>query len=908
MTNLHYAHIKEIWPDLRTPPEELHSRAFAQLWPFVLYVRKARHWLQLQTLEIEWEYADPPQQWQTVSSEDSLRLNYNTDGKERENTLWVRLKEPENDEGEDTLYRFLDARSIQTGLRKGRRLKVLARNVDEAILELSARPETNKLYLKPEDTVLRRQESALERLINVPAPAYRGILKLVESELASPWKDVAPVHVDEDSWVLLTDTGRSGTVEQRHFVEIALGTEDFAILNGPPGSGKTITICEYILQEIKKGHKVLLCASTHVAVDNVIEKLEEEDRTRSLMIPVRIGDETRVSDIAKPFLLKNWVERERVSLIGFLNGIKHRTESQEFLLKSLEEDPKHVIEKLVLESANLVCGTTMGILSHPDLRAWDSPSRNGQSPNIPPYDVLIVDECSKTTFSEFLVPALLARKWIIAGDSKQLSPYVDQGYLHANLDGIVPKEDSAICAPFLDAPPKSSGVIVSFPTPEERQNAKLHADGLGLTSIVIEDGPRESGPFTTMAIWGSDIAIIAPELVGEWEQFLPPGVINHTRHILPLHGRRTEAWKRLRRGQSRRPLQSEGSAHIRIDEPEAEEWSNEIGWRLTRAFELRRSPQDAKTYLDQVERLIPRWYPLNEDMSNESKPKISRNDIIKNLELVYQVTFPSILDILEEGIPPSPGMQKEDVPIRGNSALRAGLGDALKSRQVTLTYQHRMHPDISRIPREHVYNGSALNDAQNIEIERRWPRSYPRYHSRLFWLDVKGKIPDPRKNENPNEVTELIQELEAFHAWCKARPTPPDNTGRRWKVAVLTFYSAQERSLRRELQKMFNQRRRLYHFDDDSSGMDVRLGVVDRFQGQEADVVFLSMVRAPPLSAGFLDNTNRVNVALTRARYQLVIVGNKDFFARDHRTSRATLCRTVARETKGGFALGRGGS
>ncbi|MDG6934425.1 MAG: AAA family ATPase [Nitrososphaerota archaeon] len=904
MTNLHYAYIKEIWPDLRTPPEELHSRAFAQLWPFVRYVKEARYWLQSQTLEIEWENADPPQQWQTVLSENLSRLTPNTEGRERENPIWVRLKEPENDEGEDTLYQFLDARYIQTGLRKGRRLKVLARNVDEAILELSARPETNKLYLKPDDTVLQRQESALERLINVPAPAYRGILKLVESEWAFPWKDVVPIHVDEESWILLTDTGRSGTVEQRHFVEIALGTEDFAILNGPPGSGKTITICEYILQEIRKGHKVLLCASTHVAVDNVIEKLEEGGQTRSLVIPVRIGEEARVSDIAKPFLLKNWVERERESLMSFLNGIKHRTESQEFLLKSLEEDPKHVIENLVLESANLVCGTTMGILSHPDLRAWDSPSRHGQSLNTPPYDVLIVDECSKTTFSEFLVPALLAKKWIIAGDSKQLSPYVDQGYLHANLDGIVPKEDSAICAPFLDAPPKSSGIIVSFPTPEERQKAKLHADGLGLTSIVIEDGPRESGPFTTMAMWGSDVAIIAPELVKEWEPFLPPGVINHTRQILPLHGRRTEAWKEFRRRQNRRPLKSESSPRIQIDEPEAEEWSYEIGWRLTRAFELRHSSQDAKTYLDQVERLIPRWYPLSEDMSNESKPKISRNDIIRNLELVYQVAFPSILDIIEEGIPPSPGMQKEEVPVKSNSALRAGLGDALKSRQVTLTYQHRMHPDISRIPRKHVYHGSALKDARNMEVERRWPRPYPRYHSRLLWLDVKGRIPDPRKNENPNEVKELIRELEAFRAWCKTQPIPPDNADKRWKVAVLTFYSAQERCLRRELQKMFHQRTRLYHFDDDSANIDVRLGVVDRFQGQEADVVFLSMVRAPPLSVGFLDNTNRVNVALTRARYQLVIVGNKDFFSRDHRTSRATLCRAVAREIKGGFALG----
>ena len=48
-------------------------------------------------------------------------------------------------------------------------------------------------------------------------------------------------------------------------------------------------------------------------------------------------------------------------------------------------------------------------------------------------------------------------------------------------------------------------------------------------------------------------------------------------------------------------------------------------------------------------------------------------------------------------------------------------------------------------------------------------------------------------------------------------------------------------------------------------------------QGREADIVFLSMVRSGGL--GFLDNTNRVNVAITRAKYQLVIVGNHKLFS-----------------------------
>lgn len=53
---------------------------------------------------------------------------------------------------------------------------------------------------------------------------------------------------------------------------------------------------------------------------------------------------------------------------------------------------------------------------------------------------------------------------------------------------------------------------------------------------------------------------------------------------------------------------------------------------------------------------------------------------------------------------------------------------------------------------------------------------------------------------------------------------------------------------------------------------------MDKFQGHEADIVFLSMVQNKRI--GFLDNPNRLNVAITRAKYQLVILGNADYFTK----------------------------
>ena len=76
---------------------------------------------------------------------------------------------------------------------------------------------------------------------------------------------------------MLRDSDFPGVQNQRNFVETAITTPDFAILEGPPGSGKKHTICEIILQTIKRNMRILLCASTHVAVDNILEYLVNEE-------------------------------------------------------------------------------------------------------------------------------------------------------------------------------------------------------------------------------------------------------------------------------------------------------------------------------------------------------------------------------------------------------------------------------------------------------------------------------------------------------------------------------------------------------------------------------------------------------------------------------------------------------
>ncbi|MEA3496195.1 MAG: AAA domain-containing protein, partial [Bacteroidota bacterium] len=287
-------------------------------------------------------------------------------------------------------------------------------------------PQGKKLQVRVNTYQLRKQLEAVLTLQNMPVSEHSNLIKLFEKREVVKWKDAENNYIEDDEWIVLTDENRSGKEEQREFVEKALSTPDFAILEGPPGSGKTTIILELICQLAKQGKRVLLCGSTHVAIDNVLERLKdknkEDDKTlieKYNILPVRIGDENRINEDIREFQINNLQSEHNIS------------------------------ENLLLDAANLVCGTTIGILQHPKFKSRRSYNRKYPTfdePIVPEFDYLIIDESSKTTFQEFLVPGLYAKKWILAGDVMQLSPFTDREQIVTNLEtlplkeGTLPKE------------------------------------------------------------------------------------------------------------------------------------------------------------------------------------------------------------------------------------------------------------------------------------------------------------------------------------------------------------------------------------------------------------------------------------------------------------------------------------
>ena len=263
---------------------------------------------------------------------------------------------------------------------------------------------------------LEQRKKAVKQLLFHPAEHQLPLRELFEEGRTLPTFN--PEHVER--WFVLTDATRDGAAQQRAFVQKALATPDFAVMEGPPGSGKTTVILELILQLAVRGKRVLLASSTHVAVDNVLERMLDEkirNVVQTHIFCARVAsNETRISVdcVKEEFALKRLMAAQLEPLVALSYDHK-ATDGQRQLAKAAQNH--EAFERFVMEQCNLIAGTMAGLLSHPVIR--------NPKPGQKPFDYLIVDEASKATVDSFLVPANLCRRWVLVGDVQQLSPYCE---------------------------------------------------------------------------------------------------------------------------------------------------------------------------------------------------------------------------------------------------------------------------------------------------------------------------------------------------------------------------------------------------------------------------------------------------------------------------------------------------
>lgn len=179
----------------------------------------------------------------------------------------------------------------------------------------------------------------------------------------------------------------------------------------------------------------------------------------------------------------------------------------------------------------------------------------------------------------------------------------------------------------------------------------------------------------------------------------------------------------------------------------------------------------------------------------------------------------------------------------------------------TLTWQHRMRPEIGTPVCECFYNGKVKNAGQPTAYT--WQVAVPQP---VTWYST-SQLPNNREisahpsYKNMAEVRVALRVVRRIDFVAKA-------LGRRCSLVFLTGYGAQRLEFEREYAKV----RSAIKY------VDVMANTVDAFQGREADIAVYSITRANDRGLlGFLGERKRLNVALSRAKDALVIVGDDAF-------------------------------
>ncbi len=169
------------------------------------------------------------------------------------------------------------------------------------------------------------------------------------------------------------------------------------------------------------------------------------------------------------------------------------------------------------------------------------------------------------------------------------------------------------------------------------------------------------------------------------------------------------------------------------------------------------------------------------------------------------------------------------------------------SSKIMLPRQYRMREPIGRVVSDLFYEGKLVHEAPHPRMPLPWP-----FDRELVWVDTGAQ------DEYRDAQRSVANEFEV--ALCKDITSIIRRRVRKAKLAVIAMYASQVNRLSSALKGIVPP-------EDIES--------VDAFEGRESDAVILSLVRSNDRAAiGFLNDPNRVNVAISRAKKLLVIVGD----------------------------------
>jgi ATP-dependent RNA/DNA helicase IGHMBP2 len=270
--------------------------------------------------------------------------------------------------------------------------------------------------LAADEVALARQQAALEH-----ARLARGDrLAELRQVLLGQRETKFAAQVEEDP------LAAGLNAPQQAAVRFALSARDVALIHGPPGTGKTTTVVELIRRAIRRGEKVLACAGSNIAVDNLLERLVAGgERAVRLGHPARVLPELQAHTLDllvedhRDVALAHKLVKEALALFRKASrytrakpepGSRQATRQE---AKSLLADARRLEDQAVeqvLDQASVVCATLTGL--DDDLLGKRR------------FGLVVIDEACQSTEPACWVAIARGERVVLAGDHCQLPPTI----------------------------------------------------------------------------------------------------------------------------------------------------------------------------------------------------------------------------------------------------------------------------------------------------------------------------------------------------------------------------------------------------------------------------------------------------------------------------------------------------
>lgn len=264
------------------------------------------------------------------------------------------------------------------------------------------------------------------------------------------------LFLDSEKSNLPTSKNNFLNAKQQQVIENALNSNDIFLIHGPPGTGKTTTLSHLIKSLFEEGKKVLVTAPSNTAVDNILEKLQV------LEIPsTRIGNPIRMDEnllnLSLDVQLQDHPDYQQAN--GIWNKIQVLKKEQEDYVPASGQNRRGLSDSKIIQLASskkpyrgiqsaklrkmakwikiqqeinrnfeeaqtLQSRAIESILVKSAVICTTNSSAGSELLKDIIFDVVCIDEATQSTEPETLIPLVKGRKWILAGDHKQLPPTV----------------------------------------------------------------------------------------------------------------------------------------------------------------------------------------------------------------------------------------------------------------------------------------------------------------------------------------------------------------------------------------------------------------------------------------------------------------------------------------------------